>query len=108
MKIIYRMGQIEELEDISRRDRRALFRQNHWKVFRHWQGWLGFFCYVVGIFLIASSRNLLPEGEPLWKAWLLISPAVIILFAIYVVTYYTTLAPYVRRDVAFWRSKGFL
>lgn len=108
MKLIYRAKQIEELDGISRKDRRVLFRDNHWKVFRHWQGWAGLIAYCTAMYLIIFSGNLTPEGTSWWYGLLLVSPLVLVLCLIYSICYYSTIAPYIRREIEFWRRKGFL
>ena len=107
MKTIYKIGQIEELASLSPAERRALLWHNQFKRFRHWQGWAGAVAHMASIAAIVFARNIHPEGAPWWWTALYIATLVALGMWIYIVTYYTTIAPYVRHDIARLHNQGF-
>jgi hypothetical protein len=109
MKLIFTSKQIPEISRLPWKERRAIIRRHHWAFFKHWQGWLGFAAYATGLILgVMTPELIIPETLP--TPTRLIFQATIIVFfaAIYLVMYYNTLRPHIRKELEFWMGKGFL
>ena len=105
MEIIYRVKQIRELEGISRKERRKLFRKNNLNIYNHWLGCLGYILYFLCIAFTISSNYWIPkEVSLLYRLFIIVSPGIIVL-VIHRVCYLTSIAPYIRKDIELMHHK---
>ena len=107
MKTIYRLRQIAELQSLPPAERKAILRRNHYKRFKHWQGWAGFMAYTVCISAISLWRVIFPPTMPWWSVTLYIAAICAVGMTVYYITYCTTIAPYIRYDVERLQKQGF-
>ena len=108
MNIIFTAKQIPEISHLSWRDRQAIVRRHHWKVFTDWRGMLGMVSFVGGIVSgIFLPNKLWPDASNATR--LLASLAIMMTgLLIYTPLYYLALRPHIRDEMALWKSKGLL
>jgi hypothetical protein len=108
MKLIFTSKQIPEISHLPWRERQAIIRRHHWACFKHWQGWLGFAAYAMGLVLGIMAPNLIIPETLATPIRLVLQITVLCFFAaIYLVIYYNTLRPHIRKELEFWMGKGF-
>jgi MFS superfamily sulfate permease-like transporter len=100
--------QIKELDGISAKERRAIFRKNRWNIFNHWQGWVGRLLFSFSLVLIILSRYWFPKEVSLLNRILILVAIGIIAFVIRHVCDLSVIAPYIREDIELMHNKNLI